>query len=57
MALQHKVTALYCRLSKDDDRQGESLSIEMQKKIRYNSILLNLLYNACTLTHIRIKKE
>lgn len=33
MALQHKVTALYCRLSKDDDRQGESLSIEMQKTI------------------------
>ena len=33
MALQHKVTALYCRLSKDDERQGESLSIEMQKTI------------------------
>lgn len=29
--MELKVTALYCRLSKDDERQGESLSIENQK--------------------------
>lgn len=28
MTQQLKTTALYCRLSKDDERQGESLSIE-----------------------------
>lgn len=33
MAQQPKVTALYCRLSKDDERLGESLSIETQKTI------------------------
>lgn len=27
------VTALYCRLSCDDDNDGESLSIENQKKL------------------------
>lgn len=27
------VTALYCRLSCDDDNEGESLSIENQKKL------------------------
>ena len=26
-----KITALYCRLSQEDDRAGESLSIENQK--------------------------
>ncbi|MBO4889076.1 MAG: recombinase family protein [Firmicutes bacterium] len=30
---QPKITALYCRLSKDDERMGESLSIETQKTI------------------------
>ena len=37
MTQQLKTTALYCRLSKDDDRQGESLSIETQKSmlVRY----------------------
>lgn len=30
MTQQLKTTALYCRLSKDDERQGESLSIETQ---------------------------
>lgn len=33
MVQQPKVTALYCRLSKDDERLGESLSIETQKTI------------------------
>lgn len=27
------ITALYCRLSHDDERAGESLSIENQKRI------------------------
>lgn len=31
MNTQIKKTALYCRLSKDDEREGESLSIETQK--------------------------
>lgn len=37
MTQQLKTTALYCRLSKDDERQGESLSIETQKSmlVRY----------------------
>ena len=29
--MDNKITALYCRLSKDDERSGESLSIENQK--------------------------
>lgn len=33
MEQQPKITALYCRLSKDDERLGESLSIETQKTI------------------------
>lgn len=28
-----KITALYCRLSQEDERSGESLSIENQKEI------------------------
>ena len=28
-----KITALYCRLSQEDERAGESLSIENQKSI------------------------
>jgi len=28
-----KITALYCRLSQEDERLGESLSIEHQKEI------------------------
>ena len=28
-----KITALYCRLSQEDERAGESLSIENQKMI------------------------
>ena len=33
MIRQPKKTAIYCRLSKDDERQGESLSIETQKSM------------------------
>ncbi len=29
----HKITALYCRLSRDDEMQGESNSISNQKKM------------------------
>ena len=29
----NKITALYCRLSQEDERSGESLSIENQKSI------------------------
>ena len=34
--MKNKKTALYCRLSKDDERQGESLSIESQKLMLSN---------------------
>ena len=30
-ATTNKITALYCRLSQEDERAGESLSIENQK--------------------------
>ncbi len=33
MRATEKITALYCRLSQEDERQGESLSIENQKMI------------------------
>ena len=32
-ANENKITALYCRLSQEDERSGESLSIENQKTI------------------------
>ena len=32
-ATNKKITALYCRLSQEDERQGESLSIENQELI------------------------
>lgn len=31
--INQKITALYCRLSQEDERAGESLSIENQKDI------------------------
>ena len=31
--MQAPITALYCRLSHDDERAGDSLSIENQKRI------------------------
>ncbi len=33
----NKITALYCRLSQEDARLGESLSIENQKVILLNT--------------------
>lgn len=33
----NKITALYCRLSQEDERAGESLSIENQKAILLNT--------------------
>ncbi len=32
-ALDNKITALYCRLSRDDELQGDSNSIKNQKSI------------------------
>ena len=32
----NKITALYCRLSQEDERAGESLSIENQKTFLEN---------------------
>lgn len=32
-ATTNKITALYCRLSQEDERAGESLSIENQKSM------------------------
>ena len=37
----NKITALYCRLSQEDERAGESLSIENQKAILLTLRLLN----------------
>ena len=34
-----KITALYCRLSQEDERAGESLSIENQESICQGGIL------------------
>jgi len=31
MAVKRQITALYCRLSKDDDLHGDSMSIKNQK--------------------------
>ena len=31
----NKITALYCRLSQEDERAGESLSIENQKDMLF----------------------
>lgn len=33
VALDNKITALYCRLSRDDELQGDSNSIKNQKSI------------------------
>ena len=37
-----KITALYCRLSQEDDRAGESLSIENQDAICQGAFLQKL---------------
>ena len=39
-----KMTALYCRLSQEDDRAGESLSIENQDGICQGGFLQKLQY-------------
>lgn len=36
MAIE-KITALYCRLSRDDELQGDSNSIKNQKSILYKN--------------------
>ena len=36
-----KITALYCRLSQEDERLGESLSIENQKSILLQCVKSN----------------
>ena len=36
MEQQPKITALYCRLSKDDELQGESASISNQREMLEN---------------------
>ena len=38
----NKITALYCRLSQEDERAGESLSIENQDGICQGSFLQKL---------------
>ena len=41
-ATNKKITALYCRLSQEDERQGESLSIENQDGICQGGFLQKL---------------
>lgn len=38
-ALESKITALYCRLSRDDELQGDSNSIKNQKAILKNMLM------------------
>lgn len=38
-ALDNKITALYCRLSRDDELQGDSNSIKI-KRVYYGSTLM-----------------
>lgn len=45
MSNQQKVTALYCRLSQDDGLDGESNSIQNQKRILEQYALDHCLYN------------
>ena len=40
--LTDKITALYCRLSNDDDLQGESNSITNQKEILNKEFVYDL---------------
>ena len=41
------ITALYCRLSQEDAREGESLSIENQKKMLSEYAERNGFRNCC----------
>ncbi|MBO4867873.1 MAG: recombinase family protein, partial [Ruminococcus sp.] len=43
--MKDKITALYCRLSNDDDLQGESNSITNQKSILLDFAKKNGFYN------------
>ena len=45
----NKITALYCRLSQEDARLGESLSIENQKAILLEYAKKNYFPNRCSL--------
>lgn len=49
-AQKHKITALYERLSRDDELQGESNSIKNQKKLLEDYALRNGLRNLCHFT-------
>lgn len=40
-----KMTALYCRLSQEDDRAGESLSIENQDRICQGFFLQKIVFS------------
>ena len=44
-ALNSKMTALYCRLSKDDEKAGDSVSITNQKLVLKQYALDNSLNN------------
>ena len=44
MSRTSKITALYERLSRDDDLNGESNSITNQKKLRISVILLTMVF-------------
>ena len=44
-----KITALYCRLSQEDERAGESLSIENQKSILLSYARDHHMTNRCSL--------
>lgn len=39
-AAPEKITALYCRLSRDDELQGDSNSIKNQKAILKNTLMI-----------------
>ena len=41
----YKITALYCRLSRDDDYHGDSLSIKNQKEMLADYALANSFEN------------
>ena len=52
----NKITALYCRLSQEDERLGESLSIENQKDILLDYAKKNHFSNPVFLSLIHISE-
>ena len=44
-AAKTKITALYCRLSQEDERLGESMSIQNQKEMLLNYVKENRFSN------------